>query len=520
MRRSNLLTSLNGIKEESKDLLQRVVPFNSDVANVLAWHGDFNFSLLQFNGPFFGMARATEKELHKIVSCIDGAIAACAGNEIPDDKLAAVYLCAEPLYRACPDEGDPLDRPHFNDPLSSYQQFASFLVKTYEMGERRTAHTLYCDFFLKELLRKSLVGLPIFSEKAYAEIGKDPLRIGRAQLRKLQRIYQQDPLEFLSSYLSLLANIESRLAGMVSLPIFRSMRKRDVFRLGAKPGKRPSVEHDYVERERRKLEYKLIRSMVRAKDWGTHLKQVADYLFRVPQLKEPTAFDLYDFLQYNGRKGFGKKRIGMVSRGDILGMSEQVSQVYGLLSAFASGEPIPNIALLGIEGVGKTMTLKYAATHISGLKAAMIRSDDLNDIEDIVEKASAQPYRTVICVGDLQFDDPRWDRWEGDFREATSGMDDWPDNLALGIAANPEIFDKLHDSTKARFGVQIHYKFDQNDRRLVRRVLQKYCRRYEFSYSRELLQTLYETSEEAGKYVTPRTIKDFVRSECVVAKLQ
>jgi len=513
MSNNDLEQILGDIKTEAKVIRNKVSSFNGDVDNLLAMHGNFDFDLLQFSGPFFGMARAMETDLNVLIEDIESTI-----EDTTPEGRERVYNHAQPIFMARRDPQMHIDRPDFNDPLTYYLQFASILAGTYETGEEVIAPTLYKDFFLKEILRKSLIGLPIFREKSVSDIGPEAIRMGKAQLRYLQSAYEFDHEKTLQEYSSLLTRIERSIRPHVENPQFKGLRKRQIASIEFQPG--PSVStpsENYVEIQRDKLASKLIQRLVDSSDWRKNIRSVANYILEATKLKEPDIFDTNEFLRYDSRsRQFRTTDIDRVYKRDIFGFSDNVDEVYDLLEAFAMGTEIPNIALIGREGVGKTMTLRYAANKIKNLKVVMISSDQLHSLDELVERVSQREYQTLICVDDLQFNDARYDTWIETFKEVTSGVKELPKNVSIGISVNPESFEKLDDSVKARFGYRARYDFDESNRPLIRRILQKYARQYGVTYTPGLMNDLFSDSQDVGRYITPRAIMDFAKAKAAL----
>src|SRR3989338_732770 len=266
-------------------------------------------------------------------------------------------------------------------------------------------------------------------------------------LHRIQEAYNFDHSRLIEDYRALLIDVERSLRRRASNPEFKWARKRKIFSLDKNSFGTPEEQGkvDYVTQQRRFLETKVASKLAKVEDWRTQVRAITEYLNRSSELDNLDEFGIYNFFRYSEHRKFAPTNIDPISARDILGFPDNVRNVYSLLRVFAQGHKVPNIALIGREGVGKTMTLRYAANSIENLKVVMISSSQLHDLESVVEKISEKPYQVLICVDDLHFQNPDspYDRWTETLKTVTSGVKEMPKNVMIGISINPEPFDKL-----------------------------------------------------------------------------
>jgi len=507
---SRLENVITDIRQEAYEVFNAASAFNANVDNLLALHGDFDFNLLKFNGPFFVMTRAIEKDLEIFITDVEEII---SRGEYCQSDIDRVYLFARPLFRAEHFNDDTLDRPHFKDPITQYLQYVSHVATVFETEEKLVVGTPYQDMFIKEILGKSLLDLPILKQKPYLELGSEVKAMAKYQLAILQYIYNSDPEDTITKYASLLRNIERKLRKLkCNLVDFASGNERKLFSINGDFVRGKTVKRsDWKEEARQRLEVKVAGTLSKSSDWGRNLRTVADYVFEVAREKDD--FEHYDFFRYEKRE-FKPDDITQVSRRDLIGCRKQYTRVRKLLQAFASGREIPNLALIGDPGIGKTLTMKILAHEISDLKVVRIKSSDLHELSKIATNLGSKNYYTAIYIDDLQYDE-RFDRWVEEFKTATSGFKDFPRNVTVIIATNHDVFKRLPESARARFSEQIEYTYH---RRNKRKVFESYCKKYGIKLSDGLIDVF--NNKYHKKLAGPREIMEYVKSEAALVGIR
>ena len=294
------------------------------------------------------------------------------------------------------------------------------------------------------------------------------IRALRTSLDLMQELYGVSAEAMVREYAAILERVEARLfEDNPNLAHLQRGHRREIYDLSNKAAghfkvSRRGIARDWGERERPTYGIKTAVSGKSAIDlltqmaapdaeWADFLPDIVDHIVE---------YHAEDIDKYKGMLEFDGKDFTPVSYTkpaieDIIGQQDNVQRLGRLLYSFGEGNRIPNIVLRSRPGRGKTMSLRALADVHPDLRVVLIHHKYLNHLGTLIDKLAELPYQVAAYVDDMHFG-LGFDVEE--FKTKTCGVkNDWPPNFALVVAVNPEAYDDLPESMKARFGITLDY---------------------------------------------------------------
>lgn len=101
------------------------------------------------------------------------------------------------------------------------------------------------------------------------------------------------------------------------------------------------------------------------------------------------------------------QQIDPVALEQLLGIESQRSVLLENTSRFLRGEPANNALLWGSRGTGKSSLIKAVFNHYTDTPLRLVQVDKqgLEDLPELTDHLSEQPYRFILFCDDLSFDD-------------------------------------------------------------------------------------------------------------------
>lgn len=122
---------------------------------------------------------------------------------------------------------------------------------------------------------------------------------------------------------------------------------------------------------------------------------------------------------------------------NLIGYEEQRTEVVRNTQQFVKGYPANNMLLYGDRGTGKSSTIK-ALIHkfgVNGLRLIQVSKDSLADLPDILEVIRERPYRFIIFIDDLSFEE-----YETEYKYLKAvlegNLEAKPDNVVIYATSN------------------------------------------------------------------------------------
>lgn len=144
---------------------------------------------------------------------------------------------------------------------------------------------------------------------------------------------------------------------------------------------------------------------------------------RLPVWKTDASFDFFclrDFYRENGCGPFARYRAFRWEKGQLVGISHpdipdrdgmygyspQRQQLLEHTQAFVAGQPVNNVLLYGDPGTGKSATVKSMLAQPCDKKLKMVEldKDHLEDIPALLRLLQNRPYKFILFLDDLAFD--------------------------------------------------------------------------------------------------------------------
>lgn len=172
----------------------------------------------------------------------------------------------------------------------------------------------------------------------------------------------------------------------------------------------------------------------------------------------------------------GLEHCDIPPRGSLVGYESQRQQLLDHTRAFVSGQPVNNVLLYGDPGTGKSATVKSMLAQPCDTKLKMIEldKDHLEDIPVLLRQLRDQPYKFILFLDDLAFDQD--DKTYSQLKTILEGsLDRRPDNVVIYATTNRRnlvrqtFSDRAGDeidrnetiaektSLAERFGTRIHF---------------------------------------------------------------
>ncbi len=418
------------------------------------------------------------------------------------------------------------------DPITAFNRYARDLVMGYARGDNLFGGTVARDHFLMHTAYK-LIHSSTFSKEGLEAASDEMILALQHSLDNLRQMYEADPEAMVKEYAQLLEEIQEQVISQdQTFGSMKSGHRRQIVGLSEKAKGQfkvaKTVGGDGINSTKYIRHAHQVRGeIVSAGDpmltlvekmasgsvpWSSLVPDVVDLI----REKHTEPIDIHHILEYKDGK-LVKADYDKVSVEDIVGQQENVKRLGQLMYAFSEGRRIPNIVLYGPTGRGKTMSLRALGDINKSLRVVLMKSSDLDHVQDLIKKAKDLPYQVLGYVDDMHFG-VSFDVEE--FKTTTDGVkNEWPPNFALAISINPEAWDRLPSSLKERFGARLDYVGTLGEEHW-NQVFKVVTRHEGVEYTDNLWQRYKADKQikpEAWEGMNGRLMRDYVREQKAVA---
>ncbi|MDK2901760.1 MAG: uncharacterized protein PWR14_664 [Thermosediminibacterales bacterium] len=315
--------------------------------------------------------------------------------------------------------------------LDSYSSFVNRLFKIKEEALDRDSGDIWQNHILNTILSDE----NIFSLKAESgKIGslESPLVNNfKNDLLLLQQIYKDFSLP----------NIEKAVKEKISKILLDS--DSDNVIKNQISAFLPSIDRVIPESENRFLNFYLEESnnikrvLASSSDWRNNVEALVDFYRNVGCGKLGRFLAFKWVRRQKGGYLAGIPNPDPIRLENLIGYEEQRTEVVRNTQQFVKGYPANNMLLYGDRGTGKSSTIK-ALIHkfgVSGLRLIQVSKDSLADLPDILEVIRERPYRFIIFIDDLSFEE-----YETEYKYLKAvlegNLEAKPDNVVIYATSN------------------------------------------------------------------------------------
>lgn len=319
--------------------------------------------------------------------------------------------------------------------------------------------------------------------------------VHKQKLKDLQYLYNLDIAPFIQEYIGLLKLIKNNFEDFSEFD-FKKLEERTInTNLLNSPIKIFSPRS--LSLENKKEEEKIIRQMIKSKDWSASFSAIKNFII---DCENPKLGNLRKYRTLSTDHYFTPVNISAPKRKEIIGIDENLTRLEALIRGYALGKSTPNIVLLGLGGVGKTTSLQYVietTKDIKNIKYFLMNS--LTDIKQLVELNIK--YKPVGIIDDMRGEiNPSV---YSCLKQELEGLGNkFFDKALIIISANPAIWNSLDDPVKQRLGgVTLEYKPNPNS---YEKLVKQFCNKFEVKYKPEIVKHVKE--------MVPRQVRDYIRT--------
>ncbi|NLZ53721.1 MAG: ATP-binding protein [Thermoanaerobacteraceae bacterium] len=270
--------------------------------------------------------------------------------------------------------------------ISNYHDFFSSLVTQNGNYKEPTVGNLWQDYILNLVLADENPFSLQCEKTGIAELGQHLIKLTQGDLTSLQKLYDFD-FSALTSY------IRQKSGGVfVGFPVMYTLENEEHF----------SYPESYF-----KQKYNIKKIMSNSLKWNQNITVLAEF-YRKKGCGKFARFWAFKWVNTeDGGKLVGIPKPDPISLNDLIGYEEQKHQVLRNTQQFVQGFGANNILLYGDRGTGKSSTIKALIHEFGeeGLRMVEVTKEQLMSLPNIIVKLSDRPYRFIIFVDDLSFEE-------------------------------------------------------------------------------------------------------------------
>ena len=270
--------------------------------------------------------------------------------------------------------------------ISDYHEFFSTLVIQSETYKGPTVENLWKDHILNLILADENP-FSLKSEKAgIAEVGQPLIKLTQRDLTSLQTLHDFN----FSTFISYIRQKSGE--AFTDFPVMYTIEGEAPF---------PYPESYFKQKHKTKI------LMTNSFAWNQNINVLAEFY----REKGCGKFARYwAFKWANTEKGgklVGIPKPDPIRLKDLIGYEDQKNEVLRNTRQFIRGFGANNMLLYGDRGTGKSSTIKALIHEFGeeGMRMVEVTKDQLMSLSDIIAELSDRPYRFIIFVDDLSFEE-------------------------------------------------------------------------------------------------------------------
>jgi len=279
-----------------------------------------------------------------------------------------------------------LGEASFQELVTKYHDFFSRLVSQSENRSEPAFGNLWQDHILNLVIGDENPFSLRCEKTGIAGISQDLITLTQRDLASLQKIHDFD-FSIFTSYIG-------QKAGelVVGFPVMYSIESQRHI---------PYPESYFKEK------YHVKKLMGNSIEWDRNIEVLAKFYFE----KGCGIFARFWAFKWvcteNGGDLVGISEPDPIRLNDLIGYEEQKQQVLRNTRQFVQGHGANNMLLYGDRGTGKSSTIKALVHEYGqeGLRMVEVTKDQLMSLPDIIAKFNNRPYRFIIFVDDLSFEE-------------------------------------------------------------------------------------------------------------------
>lgn len=396
------------------------------------------------------------------------------------------------------------------DPISEYLLLFSEMAELFD-GEPLVVANPVFQFLINAMFR--IDGK--LTDQLYDEFCAGSKELGRMVLRHNLRVANTPVEPFIIEYVDLLTQLDGIFSDDSDYA-YRGIERREIPGTSLFDNRRIQIVPNLSEEILDRLE--LIKMLETPDDLDKAIEKIAIYKFSNHYKNGLFYKEKFIQAKYNHHDGVSYQGIVVphpIKRSDAVGIDEQIYKVGQLLSAFEMGRRIPNFALVGDPGVGKTLTLQIIANELEELRVIYITTPEfISGMGKLIDDLSKKNYRCLIYVDDFSTKVYEFgnDNLEESFKTNIEGFKGTPENIALALSMNWDVFHKMPEAVQSRFPEIFFYKFDE---RSVHKLVRLYCRLEDVPYQKDLTEQVKNHFSDRKVQISPRGIRDYIQSYAI-----
>jgi len=200
-----------------------------------------------------------------------------------------------------------------------------------------------------------------------------------------------------------------------------------------------------------------------APQWGALVDELARYHHRAGC----GIFGRYAAFRWQKRPGGGElagiPNPDPVQLEQLIGLEREKAVIMENTEHFLSGRPANNIILYGDRGTGKSSTVKALLhAYVSrGLRLVEVARDDLGDFPSVTRRLAGRPYKFIVFVDDLSFDET-----ESEYRTLKTvlegGVEAAAENVLIYATSNRRHL--IKETFSERQGDEVHVRDNMEEK--------------------------------------------------------
>jgi len=338
--------------------------------------------------------------------------------------------------------------------ISNYHEFLAILITQSEISIEPSVGNIWQNHIMDLILTDENPFSLQCEKTGIIGVGQNLVNLTQRDLTLVKTLYDFDFSAFISY-------IKQTYGAFVELPMMYTIEREVPF---------PYPESYFKEKYDVK---KLLRDLP---EWHQNINVLAEFYNEkgCGQFAKYWAFKWVS--TESGGNLVGISRPDPITLKELIGYKEQKQQVLRNTKQFVQGFGANNMLLYGDRGTGKSSTIK-ALIHefgAEGLRMVEVTKDQLMSLPDIIAKLSNRPYRFIIFVDDLSFEEHETDY---KFLKAVleGSLEPAPENVLIYATSNRRHLireyhgDRAHDEVRAqdtlqeklslsdRFGITVIY---------------------------------------------------------------
>lgn len=269
--------------------------------------------------------------------------------------------------------------------ILNYHEFFSSLVIQSETRTEPTIGNLWQDHILNLILTDENPFSLQCEKTGTKGVGQQLTKLTQRDLKLLQRLYDFDFSTF-KAYVKQSGEV------FVDFPEMYTIEKELTF---------PYPESYF------KQKYEVKKMMGDLRDWDQSVNLLAEF-YREKGCGKYARYWAFKWTSTeNGGDIVGIPKPDPITLNDLIGYEEQKQQVLNNTRQFVQGFGANNMLLYGDRGTGKSSTIKALVHEFGqeGLRMVEVTKDQLTSLPNIIGKLSDRPYRFIIFVDDLSFEE-------------------------------------------------------------------------------------------------------------------